>query len=65
MRPLTYQQARWREGKPICRHCFVPVDPRTREYKTLQLCSFCYDSLPPPLTKKKELVCPPHLPSTT
>lgn len=61
MRPRTYQEARGQEGKPLCRFCYIPCDWRTREYRALQLCPYCYDELPPVLTLKKEAVCPPKL----
>lgn len=56
----TYGQARRAENKPICRCCFIPVDPRTREYRALRLCTICYATeLAPLTTKPKELICPP------
>ena len=56
VRHVTYEQARTRENKPICRYCFVPCDPRSREYRACKLCSYCYLEQPAPLTQKKELI---------
>ena len=41
--------------KPRCRHCFISVDPRSREYRALQLCSQCYD-FEPLIIKQKEIL---------
>ena len=43
---ITYQQARWRENKPICLWCYVPCDPTSRTYRATTLCEFCYDDQP-------------------
>lgn len=29
--------------KPICRFCYAPCDPRTREYRGMQACPDCYN----------------------
>ena len=52
----TYQQ--WRalnDGKPTCRYCFVTCNPKSREYRALQVCQYCYDDVPL-ITKPKELL---------
>ena len=54
---LTYQQARSRENRPICRYCFISCDPRSREYRGMTLCSACYRDEPLSLvTQHKELL---------
>ena len=55
MRPRTYADARRETNKPICQWCYVPVDPRSREYRGAGLCPWCYDELPPLTTKPKEV----------
>jgi hypothetical protein len=60
VRHVTYEQARRRENKPICRYCFVPCDPRSRAYRACQLCEYCYDEQPPLTTKPKEILCQPN-----
>lgn len=53
----TMAQEHWRDGyKPRCRLCFVPCDPRSREYRGTTLCAFCYAEEPPQITMKKELL---------
>ncbi len=42
----TYQQARSAENKPICFFCFVPCDPKSREYRATGLCPACHDATP-------------------
>ena len=37
-----------------CRHCGVTCDPRSRAYRTMQVCEYCYDDLPAPMAVKKE-----------
>lgn len=37
-----------------CRVCRVTCDPRSRAYRTQQVCEFCYDELPPIIETKKE-----------
>ncbi len=39
--------------KPRCQYCFVPCHPKSREYRALQLCPWCYDSAPLIITKKE------------
>lgn len=38
----TYEQARRSENKPICIRCYIPCDPRSREYRALTCCEQCY-----------------------
>jgi hypothetical protein len=55
MRPITLGEAQRRDyPKPICRHCYVTCDWRSYEYRATKLCPYCYDSLPPLQTVKKE-----------
>lgn len=42
---------------PACRHCDIPCDPTTREYRAVKLCSQCYDELGPITVVKKEKLC--------
>jgi hypothetical protein len=57
---LTYQQARYRENKPICTWCYVPCDPGSRTYRATGLCEFCYDDQPIILEHKEILSCLPR-----
>lgn len=41
---ITYERAKNRDyPKPICRYCFVPCDPKSREFRGMQACPYCYD----------------------
>jgi hypothetical protein len=57
---LTLQQVNNLDGyKPRCRFCHAGCDPKSREYKGMQLCPPCYRdcSLKDTFTvKKKELL---------
>jgi len=63
----THAQIQWLDGfKPLCRYCQVPCDRRSREYRGMTLCPYCYAEMPPIHTQHKELLkCQPHLPPTT
>lgn len=52
----TYARVRSRDNKPICKGCFVPCDPKSREYRALTLCEECY-GYEPLIIQKKELLC--------
>ena len=55
----TLAQVNWVDGyKPRCQYCFVPCDPRSREYRGNRTCPYCYDWVPLTITKK-EMVCKP------
>lgn len=52
---LTLDQVNNLDGyKPRCRACHGPCHPRSYEYRSLQLCPYCYDTWPPPHVRKKE-----------
>ncbi len=54
----TLDSVNWNDGyKPRCRHCFVSVDPRSREYRALRICEACYDFEPLIIQKKEILPC--------
>ena len=53
---ITYEQARRRDNKPICKWCYVPCDPTSRTYRACTLCEYCYDEQPL-ITVHKEIVC--------
>ena len=41
---VTMAEIQYNDGwKPRCRYCFVPCDPRSREYRALRCCPVCYD----------------------
>jgi hypothetical protein len=50
----TYGTARREENKPICYVCYVPCDPRSREYRGAGLCPACYDA--PIIAQPKQLL---------
>lgn len=42
---ITYERAKSRDyPKPICRYCYVPCDPGSREYRGMTACPDCYDA---------------------
>jgi hypothetical protein len=58
---ITYEQARRRDNKPVCRYCYGPCDPRSREYRGMTLCPPCYRDEPLTITTQpKELLCQPQ-----
>jgi hypothetical protein len=61
---ITLARAQSRDWpKPICRYCYVPCDPRSYEFRTLQTCQYCYDDVPLIIidtkTNKEVRRCPP------
>ena len=57
---VTMADVQWNDGfKPRCRYCFISCDPRSREYRACQLCSYCYSEQPVLTTQHKEILCPP------
>ena len=62
---VTMEEIQYNDGyKPRCRYCFVPCDPRDRDYRGRKLCSFCArEDFPGLNIQPKELLCKP-LPST-
>lgn len=61
-RRLTLSQLNWLDGyKPRCVECHISCDPRSREYRGMNLCPICYLDHPLDLhTKHKELLCKPR-----
>lgn len=61
---VTLQRAQSRDyPKPICRYCYVPCDPSSREYRGMQACVYCYrdyefTSFTVVPIKKRSLPCP-------
>jgi hypothetical protein len=54
---VTMADVQWNDGyKPRCLWCFIPCDPRSREYRATHLCEYCYDEQPPIQTQRKELL---------
>ena len=53
---VTMAEIQYNDGwKPRCRYCFVPCDPRSREYRALKLCTECY-MFEPIIIQPKELI---------
>lgn len=51
----SYEQAQHANyPRGTCRDCHVPCDPHTREYRSMELCSQCYDDVPPLKTITRE-----------
>ena len=58
MAPKTLAAIQRLDGyKPRCVWCHVPCDRRSREYRAVRLCPYCYDEQPPLTVTRKELLC--------
>jgi hypothetical protein len=52
----TMAEIQYNDGyKPRCQYCFIPCDPRSREYRALHVCTYCYADAPLIIERKEFL----------
>ena len=56
MNHVTMAEIQYNDGyKPRCQYCFIPCDPRSREYRALHVCTYCYADAPLIIERKEFL----------